>query len=70
MDKINKTNIIDKTLTDNIHNKLNLNSIEEEKLTPSNFLCLAQLGKGSFGEVYLVQKKNSKKKYAMKVLRK
>ena len=70
LDKINKSNIINKTLADNIHNKLNLNSIEKEKLSPSNFLCLAQLGKGSFGEVYLVQKKNTKEKYAMKVLRK
>ena len=69
LDKINKSIAIDKTI-DKINNKLNLNSIEEEKMSPSNFLCLAQLGKGSFGEVYLVQKKNTKEKYAMKVLRK
>ena len=60
LDIINKSNIIDKTLDANMNNKLNLNSIEEEKITPSNFLCLAQLGKGSFGEVYLVQKKKYK----------
>ena len=70
LDTINKSNIVDRTLADNIHNKLDLNSIEEEKITPSNFICLAQLGKGSFGEVYLVQKNNTKEKYAMKVLRK
>ena len=70
LDKINKSNIIDKTITENIHNKLNLNSIKEEKITPSNFVCLALLGKGSFGEVYLVRKINSQQKYAMKVLRK
>ena len=69
-DKINKSNIIDQTLADNMNNKLNLNSIEEEKISPSNFVCLAQLGKGSFGEVYLVQKINTKEKFAMKVLRK
>ena len=66
----NKTNLIDQTLQDNIHSQLNLNSIEEEHISPSSFICLAQLGKGSFGEVYLVQKINTKEKFAMKVLRK
>ena len=70
LDSINKSNIIDQTLADNIHAQLNLNSIEEERITPSSFICLAQLGKGSFGEVYLVQKINTQEKFAMKVLRK
>ena len=70
LDPINKTNIIDQTLMDNFHAQLNLNSIEEERITPSSFICLAQLGKGSFGEVYLVQKMNTQEKFAMKVLRK
>ena len=71
LDSKNKSNLmVDQTITDFIHNKLNLNSIEEERVTLSNFVCLAQLGKGSFGEVYLVQKTNSEEKYAMKVLRK
>ena len=69
-DPINQSNIIDQTLADNIHAQLNLNSIEEERITPSSFICLAQLGKGSFGEVYLVQKINTQEKFAMKVLRK
>ena len=33
--------------------------IAVERITPSSFICLAQLGKGSFGEVYLVQKINT-----------
>ena len=70
LDNINRINIIDQTLADNIHAQLNLNSIEEERITPSSFICLAQLGKGSFGEVYLVQKINTQEKFAMKVLRK
>ena len=71
LDKTEKNNIADQTLQDNIHSQLNLNSIEEEeRITPSSFICLAQLGKGSFGEVYLVQKINTKEKFAMKVLRK
>jgi hypothetical protein len=70
LDPINKSNIVDQTLTDNVHFQLNLNSIEEERITPSSFICLALLGKGSFGEVYLVQKINTQEKFAMKVLRK
>ena len=70
LDPINKSNILDKTLVDNLHTQLNLNSIEEERISPSSFICLAQLGKGSFGEVYLVQKINTQEKFAMKVLRK
>jgi len=70
LDSINKSNIADQTLAENIHNKLNLNSIEEEIVTPSSFVCLALLGKGSFGEVFLVQKINTEEKFAMKVLRK
>ena len=43
-------------------------SNKEEKIGPSNFICLALLGQGSFGEVYLVKKKDSNDYYAMKVL--
>ena len=45
-------------------------SLSMEKISPTNFICLAQLGKGSFGEVYLVKKLNTEEKYAMKVLSK
>jgi hypothetical protein len=45
-------------------------SQDEEKITPGNFICHALLGKGSFGEVYLVERKNIKQLFAMKVLSK
>ncbi len=43
---------------------------DEYNIGPSSFMCHALLGKGSFGEVYLVQKKNTGILYAMKVLSK
>ena len=46
----------------------NNNSNTREKIGPSNFICLALLGQGSFGEVYLVKEKNTCNYYAMKVL--
>ena len=39
-----------------------------KKIGPNDFICLAALGQGSFGEVYLVKKKSSDDYYAMKVL--
>ena len=64
LDMINRSNIL-------THKKLlNTTTSSIEHITTSNFVCLAQLGKGSFGEVYLVKKVNSEETYAMKVLRK
>ena len=74
LSRLNKTegNIKRSKITENnnIHHQISLNSIEEERITPSSFVCLAMLGRGSFGEVYLVQKINSGIFYAMKVLSK
>ena len=43
-------------------------SVKQEKIGPSSFVCLGLLGRGSFGEVYLVKKKKCGTLYAMKVL--
>jgi len=40
------------------------------KVGPHDFRGLMQLGKGSFGEVYLVEKKDTQEVFALKVLRK
>ncbi len=42
----------------------------EEKIGPHSFSIISLIGKGSFGEVYLVEKTISKAHYAMKVLHK
>ena len=63
----------DNTTTNNntkYNHQVSLGSIEEERITLTSFICLAMLGRGSFGEVYLVQKTSSKVLYAMKVLSK
>ena len=39
-----------------------------KKIGPEDFICIGLLGQGSFGEVYLVNKKNTDEYYAMKVL--
>ena len=70
LDSLNNSKIVNKTLDDNIPSKYELSPKKKEKINQSNFVCLAQLGKGSFGEVYLVQKIDTKEEYAMKVLRK
>lgn len=41
-----------------------------KRLTPSDFRPIQLLGKGSFGEVFLVEKKDDKQLFAMKILMK
>lgn len=42
----------------------------EDKIGPSSFNIISLIGKGSFGEVYLVEKNPTKNVFAMKVLHK
>jgi len=44
------------------------NDTPDEKIGPHSFTVHSLLGKGSFGEVYLVEKKGTGMYYAMKVL--
>lgn len=43
---------------------------EPNKISPLDFQAIQQIGKGSFGEVFLVEKKDTHDLYAMKILRK
>jgi len=51
-------------------NVKNLQNIPIQEVSPDNFTILNLIGRGSFGEVYLVVEKTTKKEYAMKVLHK
>ena len=66
--KINPTDIT-KSESESMDSDLNNLSLNE-KVGLTSFVCLGILGKGSFGVVYLVQHKNNKKLFAMKILSK
>lgn len=63
---LNSTNYTRETLGEP---ELDRNS-SKRKVGPADFDILSLLGKGSFGEVYLVRKKDTGKRYAMKLLQK
>ena len=75
IDKLSKTDLSSEENQSNSYSEQESrsplsNSLDDEKISPQSFLCHALLGKGSFGEVYLVEKKNTKAFYAMKILSK
>ena len=41
----------------NFYNKCHINNNINKKIGPEDFICLGILGHGSFGEVFLVNKK-------------
>ena len=62
----NKSSINDKNSTSD--DSKSSFATEGEKLGPSDFFIHGLIGEGSFGEVYLAEKKGSMILYAMKVL--
>jgi len=57
-----------KSTEKNEESKMSMNIKIEEKASPRSFDLMMQLGKGSFGEVYLAQHKATGKFYAMKIM--
>ena len=50
--------------------KLNQENKSKEKISLSSFSLLTVIGKGSYAKVVLVKKKDTKKIYALKILKK
>ena len=53
-----------------VKNKIVKTQLEDIKLTTESFIYYKLLGKGAFGEVFLVQRKGEDELYALKVLSK
>ena len=70
--KIKKQEIIRKTSREQKSDSFyeNKENKKKEFVGPNSFSIISLLGKGSFAEVYLAEKKNDKKLFAMKVLHK
>eukprot|EP00826_Nyctotherus_ovalis_P006997 TRINITY_DN11711_c0_g1_i4.p1 TRINITY_DN11711_c0_g1~~TRINITY_DN11711_c0_g1_i4.p1 ORF type:complete len:239 (-),score=55.17 TRINITY_DN11711_c0_g1_i4:451-1167(-) len=61
------TNLKKKIERVNTENRGRFNIMSERKIGLSSFVPIKMLGKGSFGQVYLVRKKNTGEHYAMKI---
>ena len=59
-----------KVITSLVSTESKSSKVNEDALTPKSFKIQGILGRGAFGEVYLVTMKKTGKKYAMKVLSK
>lgn len=75
LDKVLKENCLDKKIKER-ESKLKENNIETSNINNtsdlhidiSDFIVKSKLGKGSFGQVYLVEHKSTSREYAMKIL--
>jgi protein-serine/threonine kinase len=60
----------DQGITGEIYIRMNFSKIEKKHFGPNDFQILKLIGKGTFGQVYQVRKKDTQRIYAMKVLSK
>ncbi|CCC67202.1 hypothetical protein NCAS_0A06440 [Naumovozyma castellii] len=65
-----KSRVLDENVTGDILIKWEYSSTKKRHYGPNDFEVLRLLGKGTFGQVYQVKKKDTKRIYAMKVLSK
>ncbi|CAL9736934.1 serine/threonine-protein kinase Sch9p [Monosporozyma servazzii] len=65
-----KSRVLDEIVTGDILIKWHYTSTKKRHYGPEDFEVLRLLGKGTFGQVYQVKKKDTKRVYAMKVLSK
>ncbi|QLQ79998.1 hypothetical protein HG537_0C06470 [Torulaspora globosa] len=65
-----QSRVIDENIAGEILIKWHYSSTKKRQYGPQDFEVLRLLGKGTFGQVYQVRKKDSKRIYAMKVLSK
>lgn len=60
----------DHDITGEIHIRMQFSKVEKKHFGPNDFQILKLIGKGTFGQVYQVRKKDTQRIYAMKVLSK
>ncbi|KAL3477888.1 kinase-like domain-containing protein [Aspergillus californicus] len=60
----------DSQITGEIHMEMRFEKTEKKQVGPNDFQILKLIGKGTFGQVYQVKKKDTRRIYAMKVLSK
>jgi protein-serine/threonine kinase len=60
----------DQAISGEIHIRLHFQKVEKKHFGPNDFQILKLIGKGTFGQVYQVRKKDTGRIYAMKVLSK
>lgn len=60
----------DNQVSGEIHLEMNFEKTDRKQVGPNDFLILKLIGKGTFGQVYQVKKKDTQRIYAMKVLSK
>ena len=60
----------DQDITGEIHIRMHFSKVDKRHFGPNDFQILKLIGKGTFGQVYQVRKKDTQRIYAMKVLSK
>ncbi|KIX03141.1 uncharacterized protein Z518_06692 [Rhinocladiella mackenziei CBS 650.93] len=68
--KLEPRSVEDHDISGEIHIRLHFSKVDKKHFGPNDFQILKLIGKGTFGQVYQVRKKDTQRIYAMKVLSK